>query len=59
MGVRGERWKKKGNVCVDMTHTLGKAQNGSTFSCFGGKGVVVRSLSDVKITRIIREYGRT
>ena len=54
MGVRGEM-KKKRNVCVDMTHTLGKAQNGSTFSCFGGKGVVVRSLSDVKITHIIGE----
>jgi len=47
--------KKKRNVCVDMIHILGKAQNGSTFSCFGGKGVVVHSLSDVKITHIIGE----
>ena len=51
--------EKKGNICIDMMHTLGKAQNGSMFSCFGGKGVVMRSLSDVKITRIVREYGRT
>ena len=51
--------EKKGNVCIDMTHRLGKAQNGLIFSCFGGKGVVVHSLSDIKITHIVREYGRT
>jgi len=55
VGVRREM-KKKRNVCVDMTHTLGKPQIGSTLSCLGGKCVVVRSLSDVKKTQFYREY---